>query len=453
MPGGYVPPHVKRRHERAANEVSTSMSPRTSSQHASTTSNPVTFDECMKTLTRAEKMSKHHNKRSEALASFEQAVTGLRNLASSGNAGDEVRVALADTLLQVAKETTLAVRFLPLRESTLFDERAAADRAVALCEEAFTLYEQVKRDHLERSNGIATALSAVVEYAAGTRGYVFTRDALSRATAEYDAIVHLLESDSNTQGDMLPALWNAADARLKYAENALELADFDAAKRSYGEMIGIYEKACGFADASQGDDLGGLLYDWGCSVTSFAQCMLKLDAQEDAMQAIDVAIEKLKSASSFSLGAIEPLNAIGDAYQTKAEIFMARGDDNSACESFKLAMSEGFERALRSNASNLDGNIGIGEASMDLGRLCLKHHDIDGSKSSFERAWASYQKAMANTEADPGGCEERFSVVYNAACAANRAGFVDASKELLSMLIICNGTTLEAINSDVDLQQ
>jgi len=32
---------------------------------------------------------------------------------------------------------------------------------------------------------------------------------------------------------MLPALWNAADARLKYAENALELADFDAAKRSY----------------------------------------------------------------------------------------------------------------------------------------------------------------------------------------------------------------------------
>ena len=59
---------------------------------------------------------------------------------------------------------------------------------------------------------------------------------------------------------------------------------------------------------------------------------------------------------------------------------------------------------------------------------------------------------MANTEADPGGCEERFSVVYNAACAANRAGFVDASKELLSMLIICNGTTREAINSDVDLQ-
>ena len=233
MPGGYVPPHVKLRHERAANEVSTSMSPRTASQHASMTSNPVTFDECLKTLTRAEKMSKQHNKRSEALASFEQAVTGLRNLARSGNAGDVVRVTLADTLLQVARETTLAVRFLPLRESTLFDERAAADRAVALCEEALTLYEQLKRDDLERSNGIATALSAVVEYAAGTRGYAFTRGALSRATAEYDAIVRLLESDANTQGDMLPAFWNVADAWLKSAENSLELADFDAAKRSH----------------------------------------------------------------------------------------------------------------------------------------------------------------------------------------------------------------------------
>lgn len=450
MPGGYVPPHLKRREACKTSNAPAPSSSRSSSSHAPSTAHAATLEEFVQTIARAEKVLSK-SKRAEALILYEEAVNGLRKLVIT-HAGDEARSALADALLQFARETVLTARALPLSETSRGDSRTATERALALCEEAFTLYGHNTEDQLERASGMATSLSSIAEYAGDARGFAFSRDFSFKAVKEFDTVVKLLESKPHAQADMLPALWNAADARLKFAENAIELGDDKNAKVCFEEMLQLYERACGYADASQGDDLGGLLYDWGCSVTSFAQFMLNLGAYEDAIRTINIAIEKLTTARSFSVGALEPLNAIGDAYQTKAEICRARGDDNEAAECFYAAMSEGFDSALKTNALNLDAQIGVGEACMELGRLSFGQRDYAGAQRLFERAWSSYQKAIANTTGDPGSCEERFSVVYNAACAAKRAGFDDDAERLVSMLIVCNGTTREAIDNDVDWQ-
>ena len=153
--------------------------------------------------------------------------------------------------------------------------------------------------------------------------------ALRRAVEAYDAAATTIEGSGNVGEGLLPALWNCADARLKAAEAAAELDDVGAAATLYDEAFNLYERACGYCDASQGDDLGSFLYDWGCSLTSYAQFLLQTNERAAAATAAERAVEKLRNAARFSTGAVEPLNALGDVYQTQAEIAL-REDETDA---------------------------------------------------------------------------------------------------------------------------
>jgi len=435
------------------------------------TSMSMSFADIERDVARAKKLARVDATRIEGVRAFARAIERATMSSSSSSSfdsssfkaspasdDDDVAATIGEWMMECAREFAKEYPVERLSATSVERERERCGKSAKMCADAREAYER-DGDDARRATGVAAALSAQVEYerlATSERGgeafAAFARDALERARVACDeATARVAEHHE----DYFPSLWNAADARLKCAEHAAEEGDFARASLMYDEMSIAYQRACGFADASRGDDLGGFLYDWGCSLTSAAQFIVlsaHAHAHEDAMRTIDTAVEKLKHAAKFSLGAMEPLNAIGDAYQAKAEIFIARGDAREAGECLLLALSEGFARALKASSLDLDANIGCGEVYLELGRLYVSIGDESSARENFESAWRAYQKAMANTKDDPGTCEERFGVVYNAACAANLAGHRAVALDLIENLIACGGATRDGVDADPDLR-
>lgn len=451
--GGYVPPHARGRASKGS-KTSTSSASRANAS----TGGARTLDALEKELVAAAK--KCARDAAQGFAMYERALDGLRALARAddGDAAraDAARIALSEGLLEYAAEATRAARRRPLSETTREEERRALERASALANEALETFERLEGEPVARSNGVATALSLAAEYRAHGDDAGAKANALRRAVEAYDAAATAIEASGNAGGDVLPALWNCADARLKAAEAAAELNDVGAAATAYDEAFKLYERACGHCDASKGDDLGSFLYDWGCSLTSYAQFLLQTNDRAAAGTAADRAVEKLRDAARFSTGAVEPLNALGDAYQTQAEIALSLDETDAerrAEGALRLAREDAYETALRANAANLNATVGVGEVMMSFAAILRRRGDTDAALAAHRDAWRAYDRALSlDGGADPGACDERFAIVYNAACAANRAGDTTRARELIHGLLLCGGTSRDAVDADDDLR-
>ena len=191
---------------------------------------------------------------------------------------------------------------------------------------------------------------------------------------------------------MLPALWNCADARLKAAEAAAERA-----------------------------------------------------------------VEKLRNAARFSTGAVEPLNALGDVYQTQAEIALREDEtdaEHHAETALRRAREDAYETALRADAADLDATVGVGETMMSYAAILRRRGDAESARAAYADAWRAYERALSLDDAlRPAACEERFAIVYNAACAANRTGDVIRARELIHGLLLCGFTSRDVVDADDDLRE
>lgn len=446
----YVPPHARR-------------STAASSTRARENSASATVSTAASALAALERDARAAAKKcrrdeGEGVAAYESVLRDARALvercargefAASSDA-DDARCALGEIALEFSHELERLVRRKPLAETSRDDEHKANMRSHALALEALRAFEGVaKEDSTERLNGVATALSRVAELENDDEDAITS---LRRAVALYDVVSSSVAQDEREQGDILPAMWNCADARLKLAEKSSEMSDNDVAGAAYRAALVLYQNACGYCDAQQGDDLGAFLYDWGCSLTSYGQFLLKVGMLEEADAAINQAVEKLRSSANFSVGSVEPLNALGDALQTRSEL-LQHADAVLAEETLRLAIDEAYTASLKVNALDANAQIGIGESNMALAASRARRGDEPAATRAYGEAWTSYNKALTLRDpGDPGSCEERFAVVYNAACAANRAGQHAAARSLLQQLLICGGTTREAIASDDDLR-
>ena len=66
-----------------------------------------------------------------------------------------------------------------------------------------------------------------------------------------------------------------ADAMVRQAELAAEVDDAigqsgDASRQAYSQAMVAYSKACSMSSSDQGDDLPGLLHNWGVGLRSLA---------------------------------------------------------------------------------------------------------------------------------------------------------------------------------------
>jgi hypothetical protein len=280
---------------------------------------------------------------------------------------------------------------------------------------------------------------------------------------------------------LLSALWNLADARVKCAECAAECGEREAAHNTFTAAFRTYEAACGRADSQAGDDLGGLLFDWGCGLVASANNLAESAASSNPAAAgaalsaahatLDAAEEKLRHAAEFSAGSAEPLNAFGEGLQARADLLRAGSSGAAAVGASSSDVDAplvralapdggGFGSALRLDATNQDALVGVAEVHTERGRVAALASSLPtgGNTTSaehFRLGWACFQRVLAAAGrhgGDPGTVSDRLGVAYNAACAAHLAGFSAEAGQLLAQVTMCGGTTAEAVAADEDLR-
>lgn len=261
----------------------------------------------------------------------------------------------------------------------IFASNEAHDHALPVLLRAERTYERVADDAAKRAAAAESAYDRTVsENATRSVGHhVATQSAQSA-----------LQRRARASAACFDAIWNLGDARGKVAECHAARGMFDDAAASRAASFSAFESAVARADSSAGDDLGGVVYDWGCVLVAHAQTELERarsvatqwrsrdgasvcspdaawsTAQREAFEtavasafgraasALDAAEEKLARAAEFSPGDVAPLVAKGEALQTRAEtqrrrrefaVFVGAGDGSGFSERSQSGGTGGSE--------------------------------------------------------------------------------------------------------------
>jgi len=232
-------------------------------------------------------------------------------------------------------------------------------------------------------------------------------------------------------------LMNLGDVLLRRAEclheNGAASADVDAA---YGRAVHFYDTACANADTRQGDDLSGLVYNWGVCLLSAGQ---KASAgQPRVRELLAEAMEKFETAMQLSVGNADPVLGLGDTLMCQADLFAAAGDYQQAGACAEQALARGFQATLGIDRYNVDATIGVAEANSALGKFAAAlGAEPAKCREYFLRSVQAYQTVLEEPKVrrEVGGYREVADVQYNCACAAARAGNPSLAQQLLAPLL------------------
>lgn len=391
-----------------------------------------------------------------------------------------------------------ALRATQLAPGILAAEAAACTEAASLCSQSIDAYAKVRgvsgglrEDALVNSGNV---LCQWAEYLAVAQPDACSDvDALLvRACSSYDAAAAAAPSDAPADTELL---CNWADALVRRAEGLAAVGNVAAAEDVYQRALRTYEAACSGADVSFGDDvsvrvpccarlvsrcshtnaghhLQGMVYNWGCALSSYATHMPGLDAAAKATALLHAATQ-LKAASDLSAGDVAPLNALGacalvclissirvpyedlcrlgDVLHEMAEHGIAMGAPSQEVDALlQRALDEGYLLALRVHRGDTDARVGLAEV-----RLAQARRVAAGGDTAHALEWASasadaYAAALA-TPGALGSVGERCEVQYNFACAAANCGRLDEARAAIQQLLECGSTSVAEVTADADL--
>ena len=555
--GGYVPPHMRQGdggggggRRRGAGGRAGSDNNRNRQPSAPATPDAAVQDAIKRKDAAERKLGKEGAQGAAHAASTLASIADeLRSaLASAGesltpSARSDAGLALGEALCAAAAASITASRHGPLSPELARAENDTRASAAAMYEDAYVVLAdlarwcetQIKSHHSQNHSTsrrewadatlAATTAAANALAARGDVSALNTRDALARAVDTYESAAALskaaldeaISSNDPTSSknaaaeDLLAGLWNLADAKVKLAEASAEHA-VDATVSStvtsieamFQAAFQTYEEACQRCDSRAGDDLAGLLMDWGVAYASLAQILVDKvlvpstnavpvtwDAAvaARAIASCDGALEKLGKSAEFGAGDVAAHVAFGEARRTKSEIYHAEAKTYQLCArvhdpAYARCVAEadgalaaatdpaanfGFGKASRLDSSNADALIGAAECHVERGRMhkkfgpdvlpsvmCEYDAHVSSMRSHFARGWELYARALdlaagANPRKDPGWASDRLEVAYNAACAACLAGELDTARGLLESVVACGGATKEVIDADADL--
>ena len=213
-----------------------------------------------------------------------------------------------------------------------------------------------------------------------------------------------------------------------------------------------YAKACELSSTDQGDDLPGLLLNWGAGVLTAAE---SADSVEEALPLLDEAITRLRESINFDRGDPMPHNALGEALVAKAE-WLSKPDTPAydlaaAYSTVKQALDEGYNGALHINANQTDAIVGVAEEQTQQAKIAQAAGNIELARMSWAAATAAYLRALTTPEA-LGNLSERCNIRYNFSCCLVKCGRLQEAVQLLSQLIAASLVSVQDIGQDPDLQ-
>ena len=275
-------------------------------------------------------------------AAYERAAAGGPSPASSSQEeAEEVHLERAEAYHRYGEGVQQLARFAGSAD----EEARLHAQGGRLCEAAAAAYAAVRADPASaamREDAAVNCANCLATWAEMTppaeaqrlleRAVELYRTALGRATANADA------GEGGAEGDM-EILMNLGDAWLKLAEIFCDTGRAELGERAYREGLDVYLHGSGWADARRGDDLSGLVYNWGCCLLSFGQ---RAADAATAGAALDEAVAKFSAALDLgAAGQTGPLLGLGEALMAQAERCVD-ADPARALELARAAHDRGF---------------------------------------------------------------------------------------------------------------
>ncbi len=253
------------------------------------------------------------------------------------------------------------------------------------------------------------------------------------------------EEDASTYSNLGDILIQHGELLCKAGGTAEGFAKFTKARESYS-------KACELSSTDQGDDLPGLLLNWGAGVLTAAEYA---ESMEEAIPLLDEAIARLKESISFDRGDPMPHNALGEALVAKSE-WLAKPDSPifdlaKAHAAVQEALTEGYNGALHINSGHTDAIVGVAEAQTQQAKIAQAAGNAEIAAAAWTAATAAYMKALATPEA-LGNLSERCNIRYNFACCLVKCGRLPEAVHLLGQLMAAGLVSAADVAQDPDLE-
>jgi tetratricopeptide (TPR) repeat protein len=205
-----------------------------------------------------------------------------------------------------------------------------------------------------------------------------------------------------------------------------------------------YGRACGLSSSEHGDDLPGLLCNWGAGLLAAAA---RAQDPGAAIALLEEAAQRLRESIAFDRGDVAPHNALGDALAALAEHAARRGDAAGAAAALRQALDAGYSAALRINSGNAEALVGTAEVQAQMAKLAGAGA---GAGGHWAAAVAAYEAALARPEA-LGSLSQRSDARYNYACSLAGCGRVAEAASVVRALVAAGTVAAADALADADL--
>ena len=169
---------------------------------------------------------------------------------------------------------------------------------------------------------------------------------------------------------------NLADAHAQLGGLAAAAGDTGAAAAAFSTAFDTYARACALSSSDQGDDLPGLLVNWGGALHEAAGAMGRADL-------LDAAASRLREAAAFGRGDPTPLCALGDVLVDAASSAATSagglpGADPASAALLAEAADDGYCAALALDRRAADAHAGLADVRLTQCRATAAGEKVAG---------------------------------------------------------------------------
>eukprot|EP00892_Ulva_mutabilis_P010895 jgi/Ulvmu1/8178/UM040_0075.1 len=394
----------------------------------------------------------------EAIRHFQLAVDQFKQCIQLGLDGDQrghAHVLCAESLQGWAQNVRAAEASLPDEQQSHTVEAAAKAEASKLFQQAL----QASRMTLDPASGAwaradaATNCGNCLAEAAELLPAAQQAPPLEEAVACYRAAL-ALEEDALTWSNLADVLIQLAQAHAAQGQHSDMRATVEAARAAYVSSTAL-------SDSAAGDDLPGLLCNWGTGLTAAGGMLREAGDTAAALAALRDAVLRLECSVDFKPSDIQVHMALAEARCGLAESLTAaareaggpaqHAEHAAAAEAAMAGALAACDAAQRITRNHTGAAVVLAETLTATARATAVLGSSERAADFAGRAWTAYGTAL-RAPGDLSSCSERSTVRYNAACAAARCGATADALRLLTFVSTKDPSVLHGAESDEDLQ-
>lgn len=343
-------------------------------------------------------------------------------------------VLLARALQKAAEAERVAARGRPLREAREAESAADTSAVHRLTQAVEALHGAAADDEdalVEEGNARSTKAVCLVSDALLNEKKNEADEELVLAEAAYRKALHR----ANEGEEDVDVLMNLGDVLRQRCELWQNPEHGEAADECYSKAVALLHSR------QELDDGSNALHDWGSALYTFGTSLRENQRYKDAIRTLSRAEAKLKDVLSRDCGDLDACVAIGEVVIALAECLSEQGQRT---EEVQRAKTEGFQRALAIDRSNVNAVVGMAEAEL------AKAREDSASAADEARQW--YLEAMRAEPSQVGAWNDRGELAYNYACACSLAGTdFDGASVALQSAVQCGAATRSEVQADAEL--